>query len=110
MQSAPGSRRLIGTSSPIRPARIAPPMHNTSAHMAIVKKARILEGRSTVETAMDMEWESCGGGYRRPPLSEWQAAFENQILPKTSVPFVPPKPNEFFTAILIGISRAVLAQ
>lgn len=34
----------------------------------------------------------------------------DQILPKISVPFVPPKPNEFFTAILIGIARAELAQ
>jgi hypothetical protein len=33
-----------------------------------------------------------------------------QTLPKISVPFVPPKPNEFFTAILIGILRALLAQ
>jgi len=32
------------------------------------------------------------------------------ILPKTSVPLVPPKPNEFFTAMLIGISRATFAQ
>ena len=35
---------------------------------------------------------------------------DNQILPKMSVPFVPPNPNEFFTAILIGMLRAVLAQ
>lgn len=29
---------------------------------------------------------------------------------KTSVPFVPPNPNEFFSATSIFISRAVLAQ
>jgi len=29
---------------------------------------------------------------------------------KTSVPFVPPNPNEFFSATSIFISRAVFAQ
>lgn len=36
--------------------------------------------------------------------------FLAQALPKTKVPLVPPKPNEFFTAMSIFISRAVLAQ
>lgn len=34
----------------------------------------------------------------------------NQARLKTSVPFVPPNPNEFFSATSIFISRAVLAQ
>jgi hypothetical protein len=34
----------------------------------------------------------------------------HHALAKISVPLVPPNPNEFLTAILIGISRAVLAQ
>lgn len=34
----------------------------------------------------------------------------DQTLPKMRVPFVPPKPNEFFTAILIDMLRAVFAQ
>lgn len=33
-----------------------------------------------------------------------------QILRKTRVPLVPPKPNEFFIAARIGISRATFAQ
>ena len=35
-------------------------------------------------------------------------AFQARL--KTSVPFVPPNPNEFFSATSIFISRAVLAQ
>lgn len=42
--------------------------------------------------------------------SGWRGMREDYTLPKTRVPFVPPKPNEFFTAILIGMLRAVLAQ
>jgi len=36
------------------------------------------------------------------------ALFQTRL--KTSVPFVPPNPNEFFSATSIFISRAVLAQ
>nr|WKF56808.1 hypothetical protein HUO10_001276 [Paraburkholderia busanensis] len=35
---------------------------------------------------------------------------DDQARLNTSVPFVPPNPNEFFSATSIFISRAVLAQ
>lgn len=35
---------------------------------------------------------------------------DDHVRLKTSVPFVPPNPNEFFSATSIFISRAVLAQ
>ena len=37
-------------------------------------------------------------------------ATSTQARLKTSVPFVPPKPNEFFNATSMRISRAVFAQ
>jgi len=37
-------------------------------------------------------------------------ATSTQMRLKTSVPFVPPNPNEFFSAISMRISRAVFAQ
>ena len=45
------------------------------------------------------EWRVVNAVYRR-----------SYILAKTSVPLVPPKPNEFFNAIFSGALRAVLAQ
>lgn len=38
------------------------------------------------------------------------AKYAAQCFLKTSVPFVPPKPNEFFSATSIFISRASFAQ
>ena len=60
------------------------------------------EGKTMTETAMVM-------AVGRTAKSEGGDS-EGQSLPKTSVPLVPPKPNEFFTATLIGILRATLAQ
>lgn len=44
------------------------------------------------------------------PLLHGRGQEKTQTLPKMSVPFVPPKPKEFFTAMSIDISRALLAQ
>jgi len=46
---------------------------------------------------------------RRRRLARHQLSGDQARL-KTSVPFVPPNPNEFFSATSIFISRAVLAQ
>ncbi len=45
-----------------------------------------------------------------PDRRSREDASSDQARLKTSVPFVPPKPNEFFSATSIFISRAVFAQ
>lgn len=56
---------------------------------------------------MDMIGKVAAGEF---PLLPGEEETDNQILPKMRVPFVPPNPNEFFTAILMGMLRALLAQ
>ncbi|MDB5771709.1 MAG: hypothetical protein JWM42_2083 [Burkholderia sp.] len=79
-------------------------MITMTKHIAPTAASKHLEGFTTADTAMDMMGER-SGRFLRKEGNGW-----NQILPKMRVPFVPPKPNEFFTAMLIGISRALLAQ
>jgi hypothetical protein len=49
-------------------------------------------------------------GKDSPTLKTRVGVKSSYTFPKTSVPLVPPKPKEFFTAMSIFMSRAVLAQ
>lgn len=75
--------------------------HDIAAHSV----CRVRDVRTVTVVAIDMRGEdtsfasSCGAKEAR-----------DQTLPKMRVPLVPPNPKEFFTATLIGILRAVLAQ
>ncbi len=66
------------------------------------------EGRTVADTAMDMTTAIQEGSVGRGTGIGRRE--DVQVRPNTSVPLVPPKPNEFFTATSIGMSRAVLAQ
>ena len=81
--------------------------HNTQV-IASVSAHRIREGRTSAEVAIDIR------NQRREksasPSSAMRRCACGQTLAKIRLPFVPPKPNEFFRATLIGISRAALAQ
>jgi hypothetical protein len=79
-------------------------MHTSSSTLAIARwsKADSREGRIVVDNAIDIS-----GAMKRTDGSVSEPA---QALEKIRVPLVPPKPNEFLTAILMDISRAVLAQ
>jgi hypothetical protein len=63
-----------------------------------------------------LRWTMPGrkGLRHRPASAEeskgWTRSDPLQARLKTSVPFVPPNPNEFFSAMSIFISRAVFAQ
>ncbi len=64
----------------------------------------------TSEVLADAMKGIIGSNKRRTDLRCSSTLTENQTLPKISVPLVPPKPKEFFTATLIVISRAAFAQ
>jgi hypothetical protein len=81
--------------------------HNTQA-IASFSKDRIREGLTSAEVAIDIR-NQFGEKSASPPSAMRRCAM-NQGLAKIRLPLVPPKPNEFFKATLIGISRAVLAQ
>ena len=53
---------------------------------------------------------SAGGAWRIGLAERSKAAASRYTRRRTSVPLVPPKPKLFFTATLIFMSRAVLAQ
>lgn len=74
--------------------------------MRLVVASRSREGCTMADTAIDM----IRGFEEDLPLSPREEGYGNQTLPNTSVPFVPPKPNEFLTATSICILRAALAQ
>ncbi len=71
------------------------------------------DGRTHTDIAIDISATDYGRrNYRERVVRKNDPArrFRCQALAKISVPLVPPKPNEFLTAILIDMSRAVLAQ
>ncbi len=92
----------IGDMAGTAPSRKARPSAAQPQHIAVHSPNSTLEGGTSTETAIDMETK------RPEPLRI--RGRQRQTLPNTSVPLVPPNPNEFLTAILIGIWRAALAQ
>ena len=89
------------------PKPIVIPMQIAMATIAVVNANRIRDGCTMADTAIDMTEMGVKLEHSPPHVGGERG---DQILPKTRLPFVPPKPNEFLTAILIGILRAVLAQ
>lgn len=79
-------------------------MHTSTSTLAIARwsKAHSREDRIVVDNAIDIS-----GAMKRTDGSVSEPA---QALEKIRVPLVPPKPNEFLTAILMDMSRAVFAQ
>ena len=79
-------------------------MHTSSSTLAIARwsHSHSREGRIVVDNAIDIS-----AAIKRTDGSGSEPA---QALEKIRVPLVPPKPNEFLTAILMDISRAVFAQ
>lgn len=92
--------------SPSRPTMIAMETRSAVVERPATMAKRIRDGRTKADTAIDMAVEFAEGVL---PLSQREGV-GNQTLPKMSVPFVPPKPNEFFTATLMGMLRAAFAQ
>ena len=81
--------------------------HNTQA-IASVKARKMRDGLTSAEVAIDIRNQVVEKS--ASPSSAMRRCAMDQTLPKTRLPLVPPKPNEFFKATLMGISRAVLAQ
>lgn len=98
---------ISGLCSAAKMASSAAVTHNTQA-IASVKTHRMREGLTSAEVAMDIKNQ--GEEKSASPSSAMRRCAMDQTLPKTRLPLVPPKPNEFFKATLMGISRAVLAQ
>ena len=97
--------------SPTNPHRMVSPTPALPAAAAASNNRNRRDGNTTTDTAIDIRelskraaWDTAATVVG-PQITTWR-----QILPKTMVPLVPPKPNEFFTAILISMSRARLAQ
>lgn len=105
---APNNVRDNRVRLPIVSKTMAMPMAATIAHIAPTIAKRIRDGRTMAETAIDMIKKRSVDSIAPPPIGEGHE--RDYTLPKMRVPFVPPKPNEFLTAILIGILRAVFAQ
>ncbi len=66
------------------------------------------DGLTVADTAIDIAGEIQGGDAGR--CTDIGRRRKDQTRPNTNVPLVPPKPNEFFTATSMVMSRAVLAQ
>ncbi|CAB3797288.1 hypothetical protein LMG27177_04229 [Paraburkholderia fynbosensis] len=69
------------------------------------------ERRSAIRCVAPSGVADARGTAGQAGVVEWRVTrSDNQARLKTSVPFVPPNPNEFFSATSIFISRAVFAQ
>lgn len=95
---------MIVPASPMRPASRSTPITSAPADIAAHSMRSEGDALTMTEVAIDMRGKE--GCFLRCETEE----ASDQMRPKMRVPLVPPKPNEFLTAMLIGILRAVLAQ
>jgi hypothetical protein len=112
MQPDSSTPMSIGASRAWRPAS-HPPAAASSAASAIA--GSIEPSRRAAPVRISAVEHPSASAARRSPCSRRDGdrgvqATSTQMRLKTSVPFVPPKPNEFFNATSMRISRAVFAQ
>ncbi len=112
MQPESSMPMSIGASRDGRPAS-HPPIAASSAASAAA--GSIEPARNAAPTRTTAVEHPSTRATRRSPCSRRDGdrgvqATSTQMRLKTSVPFVPPKPNEFFNATSMRISRAVFAQ
>jgi hypothetical protein len=112
MQPESSTPMSIGASRAWRPASHPPAAASSAARAAAGSTVPSRRAAPIRTTAVEHPSASAA---RRSPSSRRDGdrgvqATSTQKRLKTSVPFVPPKPNEFFNATSMRISRAVFAQ
>ena len=99
-------RQISAVATASRPARTACITPNESARAALIASATAVIPASELNTCRRCR-SRCDGASSVHGTSTCRRGYSRL---NTSVPFVPPKPNEFFSATSIRISRATFAQ